>query len=164
MPASPFRVSSLIATHSGDRIVDYPEVEPVVVRVQAPWRTLVEKLVLLHTAHSADEPAAAAKSARHYYDVHQLLTRPEIVAGIHEVGIAMLARDVCTYSRAAEMPAVDRPTPGFSSSPAFNDGPHVAIARHEYDERVVGQLLWRPASHPTFDECIEAVHRNSDHL
>jgi hypothetical protein len=164
MPATPLPVSSLIARHASDRITGAPEADPVVVRVQAPWRTLVEKLVLLHTAHSADELAAAIRGARHYYDVHRLLTRPEIVAGIHEHGIAILARDVCTYSRAADMPAADRPRGGFATSPAFTEGPHVAGTRAEYDGRVLGQLVWADAAHPSFDNCVAAVLSSAGHL
>lgn len=164
LPATPLEVSSLLAHHAAEQIAGAPEADPVVVRVLAPWRTLVEKLVLLHTAHTAEEPRAAVRGARHYYDVHQLLTRPEILAGIHEYGIAILARDVCTYSRAADMPAEDRPTDGFATSPAFNDGPHVTAARDEYEQAVVAQLLWPGAERSTFDECVEAVHRRREHL
>ncbi len=96
MPATRLEVSSLVAQHAGEEIEGALEARPVVVRVQAPWRTLVEKLVLLHTAHMAEYPHAATRGARHYYDVHQLLTRREVIAGITECGIAILARDVCT--------------------------------------------------------------------
>lgn len=164
LPATPLPVSSLLALHAADQIAGEPEAEPVIVRVLAPWRTLVEKLVLLHTAHTATGPGAAIRGARHYYDIHQLLTRPEILAGIHEHGIAILARDVCTYSRAADMPAADRPSDGFATSPAFNDGPHIAAARIEYEERVLPVLLWPEANAPSFDECLAAVHDRSDHL
>jgi hypothetical protein len=164
LPATPLPVSSLLALHVADQIAGEPEAEPVLVRVLAPWRTLVEKLVLLHTAHTAPDPDAAIRGARHYYDVHQLLTRPEILAGIHEHGIAILARDVCTYSRAADMPAVDRPGEGFAVSPAFNNGPQVAAARVEYEQRVVPVLLWPGANVPTFDECIAAVQDRGNHL
>lgn len=136
----------------------------MLVRVLAPWRTLVEKLVLLHTAHTALDPSAAIRGARHYYDVHQLLVRPEILAGIHEHGIAILARDVCTYSRATHMPTEDRPNEGFAVSPAFTNGPHVAAARAEYDHRVRPVLLWPGVPAPTFDECVAAVHDQRDHL
>ena len=37
-----------------------------------PCRTLVEKLVLLHTADTSTDPHDAIRGARHYYDVHQL--------------------------------------------------------------------------------------------
>jgi len=164
MPATPLEVSSIIARHAADEIAGAEEAAPVVVRVQAPWRTLVEKLVLLHTAHSSDDPAAAIRGARHFYDVHQLVIRPEILAGVHECGVAILARDVCTYSRAADMPAVDRPAGGFASSPAFNVGPHLATVRAEYEQRVLTQLLWPTARRPTLDECLEAVRQRASHL
>ncbi len=164
LPATPLPVSSLLALHAHDQIAGTPEAEPVLVRVLAPWRTLVEKLVLLHTAHTASDPGAAIRGARHYYDVHQLATRPEILAGIHEHGIAILARDVCTYSRAADMPAADRPNGGFATSPAFNEGPHVAAARVEYNERVLPVLLWPGAEAPTFDDCVAAIQDRRDHL
>jgi hypothetical protein len=68
-------VRSIIADNASD-IGGFPEAEPVPVRVMAPWRTLVEKLVLLHTAHCDEAPEPAVKAARHFYDVHQLLGHP----------------------------------------------------------------------------------------
>jgi hypothetical protein len=164
LPSTPLHVTSLVAEHASDQIAGAPEADPVLIRVLAPWRTLVEKLVLLHTAHSADDSAAAIRGGRHYYDVHQLISRPEIIAGTHEYGIAILARDVCTYSRAADQDAVDRPTDGFAASPAFNDGPHVAAARIEFENTVLAQLLWPNADRPTFDQCVDAVHEHAEHL
>lgn len=164
LPSAPTEVRSLIAEHSGEQILGLPEAEPVRVRVLAPWRTLVEKLVLLHTAHTAEDPTAAVRGARHYYDVHQLLARPEIVAGIQEHGIGILARDVCTYSAAADMPASPRPRDGFASSPAFTDGPHLGAAQVEYEQRVLAQLLWPTDRRPTFDECLAAVRDSHEHL
>jgi hypothetical protein len=164
LPSTPLHVTSLISQRASDQVAGTPEAAPVVIRVLAPWRTLVEKLVLLHTAHSNDDPTAAIRGARHYYDVHQLLTRPEIIAGIHEHGIAILARDVCTYSRAADQDALDRPGEGFAASPAFNDGPHAEAARSEFETTVLAQLLWPDAYRPSFDQCVEAVHAHREHL
>lgn len=164
LPATPLEVSSLLAQHAADQVASSPESAPVLVRVLAPWRTLVEKLVLLHTAHSAEDPRAAIRSARHYYDIHQLLARPEILAGVHESGITILARDVCTYSQAADMPAVPRPHDGFATSPAFTDGPHLGVARAEYEQRVLDQLIWPGAGRPSFDECLGAVQHWREHL
>ena len=73
MPTDIAGMRSLLAEHAGEQITGFPEAEPVEVRVLRPARTLVEKLVLLHTAHSADNPEAARRAARHYYDVHQML-------------------------------------------------------------------------------------------
>jgi hypothetical protein len=164
LPATPLEVSSLLDQHAAGQVAGATESAPVLVRVLAPWRTLVEKLVLLHTAHSSEDPGTAIRSARHYYDVHQLLARPEILAGIYEHGIAILARDVCTYSHAADMPASPRPHEGFATSPAFTDGPQLEAARLEYEQRVLGQLVWPGAGGPTFDQCLEAVHRCREHL
>lgn len=89
--------------------------------------------------HAADQRAEAPEAEPVPVRV---LARPEIVAGIHEYGIAALARDVYTYCRAADMPVVDRSGDGFALSPAFNHGPHVAVARIECNERVLPVLLW----------------------
>lgn len=164
LPSAPTEISSLIAEHAREQVEDFLEAEPVLVRVLAPWRTLVDKLVLLHTAHSSEDPAAAIRGARHYYDVHQLLGRAEIVAGIEEHGITILARDVCTYSEAAAMPASPRPSGGFATSPAFTDGPHLTAAQVEYEQRVLVQLVWPSADRPSFTQCLEAVHRRSEQL
>jgi len=51
MPCEHLSVTSLIASAAGDRIAGAVEAEPVPVRVLDPSRTLVEKLVLLHTVH-----------------------------------------------------------------------------------------------------------------
>ena len=125
---------------------------------------LVEKLVLLHTAHTTDDATAAIRGARHYYDLHQLLARPEIVGGVREDGISILARDVCTYSNAVDMPAEPGPSGGFAASPAFTNGAHLAVVRTEYDQRVLAQLVWPGADRPSFDQCLAAVQVSHRHL
>lgn len=150
-------VQSLLAQHALEQMTDAAEVVPVRVRVMAPWRTLVEKLVLLHTVHSLDDAPAAMRGARHFYDVHQLLKRPEVVAGVNEVGVAALARDVCMYSREAGLPADERPRDGFAESPAFTGGGHTDAVREAYETQVLGQLLWPSAERPSFDDCIATV-------
>ncbi|MDE3206368.1 MAG: nucleotidyl transferase AbiEii/AbiGii toxin family protein [Acidobacteriota bacterium] len=164
MPTDIAELRSLLAEHAGEQISGFPEAEPVEVRVLRPARTLVEKLVLLHTAHSAESPEAARRAARHYYDVHQLLAASDVLADVAASGVDVMARDVCTYSIAAEQAASPRPVDGFAASPAFNNGPHVPIARAEYEQRVSGQLLWPGAPHPSFDDCVAAVHAAARHL
>lgn len=156
-------IRSLIAEHSHE-IAGEPEGAPAEVRVLAPWRTLAEKLVLLHTAHSSPEPSAAVRGARHFYDIHRLMSRPEVRSGVVEAGMSALARDVCVYSRAAGLLAEDRPVGGFASSPAFSGGPHIRAVLDEYTDRVVGQLLWPNRPHPSLQDCIEMVQLHADIL
>ena len=164
LPASVMAISSALAIHASTELSGTAEAEPIKVRVLAPCRTLVEKLVLLHAAHGAEHPADAVRGARHYYDVHQLLADADVLRDLATYGVSILSRDVYTYSKAAEMPAADRPTGGFSESPAFKDGPHLDLARSEYEKRVVPFLLWHRESAPTFDECLESVRRYSERL
>ena len=164
MPTSVIPIRSLLALHARERLADAAEAAPLSLRVLHPSRTLIEKLVLLHTAHCGDDPAVAMKGARHFYDVHQLLGQDEIVDAVAEVGVAIMARDVCAYSEAAKMAAQPRPAEGFAVSPAFGGGKHLGAVREEYERRVLGQLLWPGAERPSFDDCIEAVHRHSDQL
>lgn len=158
MPADTLAVSSLLSEHAVTEMGDAPEVAPVPVRVMHPSRTLVEKLVLLHTAHCAKESYVAERAARHYYDVYQLLRRGDVCSAVRGVGITTLARDVCTYSTAAGMPAEQRPAKGgFAASPAFTGGPHVAAAQAAYEGQVLTGLLWPRANRPSFQECVAAV-------
>jgi hypothetical protein len=102
--------------------------------------------------------------ARHYYDVHQVLASVEALAGIAEVSIGALTREVCTYSHEAGLPYRERPAAGFSASHAFGEGSHVTAARDAYEERVLAQLLWPRVEQPSFDECVAAVHTHGDTL
>ena len=155
MPATLMSVTSILSQGAATELEDCPESEPVRVRVLDPCRTLVEKLVLLHTAHTSTDPHDAIRGARHYYDVHQLLANPAAVAAMNEIGIETLSRDVYTYSTAAGLPADSRP--GFANSPAFTNGQHLGAARERYEQSVLGQLLWPHAAKPSFDSCLNAV-------
>ena len=157
MPTSTMSIRSLIAEHDSSRIGDVPEADTFEVRVLRPARTLVEKLVLLHTATCDPNPAALVRGARHYYDIHQLLQRREVRDEINEVGITILARDVLTYSTAAALPAQPRPLGGFADSAAFTPGSHLDFVQADYQSRVLGALLWPRAARPSFDACLAAV-------
>lgn len=164
MPHQRLTVRSLIAEHAGGDLGDVEEAAAFEVSVLSPVRTLVEKLVLLHTAHADADERRIAKTARHYYDVFHLLGRPEILAELAQLGVDALARDVVTYSTAAELPATARPARGFAYSPAFDPtSPSARRARSTYED-IVGQFVW-PGSHQTgFDDCIDRVRQMADDL
>jgi Nucleotidyl transferase AbiEii toxin, Type IV TA system len=158
MPASVMPIVSILARDAATELNGFAETEPVLVRVLDPCRTLVEKLVLLHTAHTADDSHDAIRGARHYYDVYQLLQHPKVLTDLETVGIETLSRDVCTYSTAAGLEANVRPTGGFANSPAFTNSAHLDVARDRYEQAVLQQLLWPNANRPSFDDCLNAVN------
>ena len=157
MPTSTHSIRSLLAEHAPAEVDGTMEAAPFDVRVLRPSRTLVEKLVLLHTASRDDNPATLVRGARHYYDVHQLLQHPSVLDEVREVGIGILARDVVTYSTAAALAAEPRPLSGFADSAAFVEGAHLGLVRADYETRVLGALLWPRASRPSFDACLAVV-------
>lgn len=161
MPCQQLSIRSLIAGTAGDRIAGTVEAEPVPVRVLDPSRTLVEKLVLLHTVHCDMDPAPAVRAARHFYDVERLLGQPPVLERLADADVSVLARDVCTYSTVAGRPATPRPVAGFATSPAFGDGPHLSLAKDEFERRVIRQLLWPHAARPSFEDCVNAVHQHA---
>jgi hypothetical protein len=69
LPSSELELRSLVAEHAEDIIDGFRELAPVAVRVLAPERTAVEKLMLLH---SVTDEARRPMTARHYYD-HRVL-------------------------------------------------------------------------------------------
>ncbi|MGH8997926.1 MAG: nucleotidyl transferase AbiEii/AbiGii toxin family protein [Acidimicrobiia bacterium] len=164
MPCEQLSIRSLIASTAGDRIAGTVEAQPMPVKVLEPSRTLVEKLILLHTAHSDPDPVPAVRAARHFYDVERLLGQPRVLERLGETDVSVLARDVCTYSTIAGRPARPRPAGGLAASPAFGGGPHVALARGEFEGRVIGQLLWPRAPRPSFEDCVNAVRGHAELL
>ncbi len=164
MPHQRLTVRSLIAEHGDGNFDDVDEAQAFEVSVLSPVRTLVEKLVLLHTAHADADDGRINKTARHYYDLFHLLGRPEIVAELGQLGVDALARDVVTYSTAAELPATARPARGFADSPAFDPkSPSARRALSKYEE-IVGQFVWPGAHRPGFDDCIAQVQAVADQL
>jgi hypothetical protein len=164
MPAATMDVRSLLAEHAPEQLEPFAEATSFQVRVLDPSRTLVEKLVLLHTAHSQRDPRNAIRTARHYYDVHQLLAVPDIIKSLNTIGVETLSRDVFTYSAAAGLPADPRPAGGFANSPAFTNSPHIGLARAQYERAVLDQLVWPNANRPTFETCLEVVRLASTSL
>lgn len=163
-PSQVMTVGSLIAEHLGNEIGDTPEATPFDLKVLHPSRTLVEKLSILHTLHSGENERMATRAARHYYDIHQLLTHDPTIDGIRQHGMESLAREVETSSIRAEQIVVSRPIRGFALSPAFCGGPLVPVTREQYERQVLGQLLWPNRPRPSFDECVNIVINHADLL
>lgn len=164
MPSKRREIKSLIGEHMLESITSYQEATSFVVDALEPQRTLVEKLSLLHTACEFEPLEAVHRHARHYYDIHRLLSHEETRRRL-EGNVLALARDVATYSKIADRPISERPGDGFASSQAFAyDGRMATRLRSTYDEQVLGQLVWPGAIRPTFDDCLEIVHAHGSVL
>jgi hypothetical protein len=164
MPHERLTIRSLVAELSSVDISDVEEVAPFEISVLSPVRTLVEKLVLLHTAHTDGDVKRINQTARHYYDIHELLAHPNILEELVAYGIDALARDIVTYSSIAELPATARPADGFANSPAFTArSATVQQAKNVYGD-IINQFVWPDSPRPSFDACIERIQNAATFL
>ncbi len=167
LPQSTTRLRSLLAEHWAHvgLAASYDELADFSMPVLDPCRTLMEKLVLLHEAHTRDGGSAVDRirvTVRHYFDVWRLLGDERVMAELERHGAPVLARDVATYSAVAGYKTVDRPPSGFADSPAF--GPPRRATREAY-ERVMAVMAWSDHAHvPSLDECLARVREQADKL
>jgi predicted nucleotidyltransferase component of viral defense system len=160
LPNRTMELRSIISEHAAQDIGDYEEVMPVHIRVVAPERTAVEKVMILHTA--ADEQRRSI-TARHYYDLHRLLSDRDVIAALKDGAAPLLAREIHIHSRALGVPTQPRPTSGLHTSRSFDTtDPALRPARRSYESVVLAELLWPSATvRPSFDECCELVRSAS---
>jgi hypothetical protein len=147
--------SDIEATSS---LPSYPELAPLTIDVLEPCRTLVEKLVLLHEAHTRRNGNAIARqiaTVRHYYDIWCLLGEKPIRDALSHEGVDVLARDVHTYSTVADFRAADRPKAGFAGSPAFCRAPTTAVATAY--RNTMRSLIWPNEEVPSLEACCDRV-------
>lgn len=165
MPTSQRQVASLIVEHwPGEGMeADFAEAEPVALRVLAPVRTLIEKLMILHHAALTGDAVEQQRLARHYYDVWCLLRDNGTVTALSESPADVLAREVSTFTEAAGLGASARPANGFAASPAF-DYRATGPARSVYESIVLDQLLWPEALRPSLEDCCGLVQSHADLL
>lgn len=163
LPHRRLPIQSLIAEHaeSIDLPADFAEATPLSILVLDPVRTLAEKLVLLHHAATAGDEQRRSATARHYYDVDQLLRNDRVVADLTEIGIDILAREITQHSRAAGLPTAERPADGFSTSPAWTAPDRVTIDAYG---SVLNELIWPTANASAIDQCCQRVHELAELL
>ena len=163
LPHRRLPIQSLIAEYaeSIDLPADFAEATPLSILVLDPVRTLAEKLVLLHHAATEGDDQRRSVTARHYYDVDQLLQNERVLADLTEIGIDILAREITQHSRAAGLPTAERPADGFSTSPAWNTPDNVAIQGYD---RVLNELIWPTAHASPIEQCCQRIHELAELL
>jgi len=140
---------------------DYDELARVEVDVIAPVRTLAEKLALLHHAGCMalqGNPGPLQRAGRHFYDIHELLRSPDVMAALSTPGQTMdvLADDVDAKSAQHGWGHTPRPRRGYADSLVFDpSGPARRMAEEAYQRAL--SLVW--GVRPTFDECLASIRR-----
>ena len=164
LPAQSMSIMSLIAEHGSAAGIDrdFEEASTFELRVLDSVRTLVEKLMILHHAAVTGNEDEQARHARHYYDVWCLLNDVATTRAFSDWPCDALAREVETFTTVAKQDTSPRPLGGFAQSPAFLEP--AQATRNEYQQKVVGELLWRNSHQPTFDDCCAAIVENASHL
>ena len=162
--ALPFRrlfVQPLVAEHaeSAGLPVEFEEAEPIGLLVLEPVRTLVEKLVLLHAAASGGDERRKVITARHYYDVDQLLQNRAVLEHLAQNPIDIMAREVVQHSQAVGLSASTRPSGGFAASRAWDTGT-ATVAAAAY-RSITQTLLWPNAPVSTFEQCCQRIHAHA---
>ena len=159
-------LSTYVAAEGVLALAEFDELAPFRMDVLAPERTLVDKLAILHDVASRTLAggglAALSRQARHYYDVHQLLTTPAVTQSLEATPglVATYAAAAQAESIAVRRAGIQRPTNGFAASPAFCDPGFLESARGEY-EREMSRLAM--GAYPPLDSVLDAV-RASAHL
>lgn len=136
---------------------------PIEMHVQAPVRTLIEKLMIVHHAAVEDDVVERQRLVRHYYDIWCLVESDQVRAALKESPADVLARDTLVHSEAASRPTTSRPEGGFASSPAF-DLPLDADVAEAYETIVRQQLLWPGSPEPTLEDCCRQVQHHASLL
>ena len=136
---------------------------PIEMHVQAPVRTLIEKLMIVHHAAVEGDVVERQRLVRHYYDIWCLLRSDHVRAALKESPADVLARDTLVHSAVASRPATSRPEGGFAASPAFNLPSDAGVA-NAYEAIVRRQLLWPGSPEPTIEDCCQQVQLHASLL
>ncbi|WP_433717340.1 nucleotidyl transferase AbiEii/AbiGii toxin family protein (plasmid) [Nocardia sp. CA-084685] len=170
-PIETHTLRSMVADHAqrefGDTAQTWEEFAPVTVTVLAAERTMLEKLSMLHDgfARQPEEKAIAnlQRGARHLYDIHQLLSSPDVVATLESMGqeqVAALCADIDNHSAAAGFDYTPRPAGGFGHSPLVDPD---AAGQLPLRQGFAAAMKLVYGTKPTVDDCLQKI-RASAHL
>lgn len=134
-----------------------------------PGRTLVEKLVLVHTCATAaiDDPGLIAQQriGRHFYDIHCLLGDPTTMSLVRSGDFDRVLDDAIRISRRHFGEAEERPADGFAASPAFaDDGSPLRAAFEKEYRRVMDDFYFGAEPYPTFADVVGRVRKHDRDL
>lgn len=146
----------------------YDDLSSFEIRVLEPRRTLIEKLVAVHTAVESWKPSAAGpgRFGRHYYDIYHLLGhQPTLTSLTDRDAFARIVDEVIRISRSDYRGGAERPAGGFAVAMAFNP-PRETDLRAWIEEAYGLGLELVPAENgrPTFGQVLKRIADRADLL
>lgn len=117
-----------ILRQGGQDVSSCEDLQPVVVPVLHPGRTLLEKLAVVHTKLGMNPREAECRQyGRHYYDIYQLLGDRQVIEFLDDR--ALVDRVIASvqevtnreFRKPGEPEIVVKPASGWSSSSAFDE-------------------------------------------
>lgn len=163
LPVEPMITTDLRS--AGFDVDEYPDLLPCPVPVLHPGRTLVEKVMLLHSKVTkglldSDSPYnQSTKIGRHYHDIHRLLEQEDVKQWLQDRNAFLSA--VASHERINreyfknEVPS--RPKDGYANSDAFRpdfvDHPQLA----EFYAREMSVLFLGSGDMPSWKDVIDTI-------
>jgi hypothetical protein len=155
-------LGSVLVDQRGIALNDFDDLVPFEIPVLHPGRTLVEKLLLVHTAatDSVEDVSRLSdfRAARHFYDIHCLLAD----AGSRRMledrpKFADVLADAERVSREHFEAVTSRPHEGFAASPAFRGAPALRAELERQYTQTMDIFYFGSDPYPPFDAVCERV-------
>lgn len=162
-------LGSVLVEQRGIKVDDFDDLAPFEIPVLHPGRTLVEKLLLVHTAatDSVEDVSRLSdfRAARHFYDIHCLLAD----AGSRRLledgpKFADVLADAERVSREHFEAVASRPEGGFAASPAFRAAPSLRAELERQYRQTMDIFYFGPDPYPSFHAVCERVESRRELL
>lgn len=146
----------------GEDVSANPDLQPIDITCLHPGRTLIEKIMILNSKIGPDttrDEIVAARMARHFYDVHELLGDQRVLdlLGDRDVFDAIVAEHLAVSE--AFGGSAPRPPGGFSDAYAFNaTGGHREVLAAAYAEGIEVLYYGPTDARPSWRAIEERVH------
>lgn len=169
-------ISSLLGdalNEAGTNLADFSDLNPFEIAVLHPGRTLLEKLVLVHTEAQRlaanPELASDPRIGRHFYDINELVAQDrvrQLLADRDQVEqiLEEVAEITSAYFKHVASAFEVRPQNGFAASPAFDLDSDVSSRLRTAYERTMPELYFGTGSLPAWEAICQRVAKNRDLL
>lgn len=162
-------LGDILREERGVDVSTFDDLAQFEVPVLHPGRTLVEKLLLVHTAVTrsvTDAPSLLRyRASRHYYDIHCLLGHEESCEMLADrQQFEVILADAAAISTMHFGGVEPRPEGGFATSRAFHAGDalHAAIVAQYVD--TMDAYYFGSGPYPSFDAVCKRVEEHRDLL